>query len=372
MLAIYTPTLGTPSETFIRRHIEHLLPGQAVVICDAVADQFREWGCNGLPVYRTTSFMNWNIKRFASAVSCWPLPSDIDPLVRFLRRHKVKVVLGEFMDQFLPIYAQLRHVGVNCYVHAHGHDVSAALKDPKAGCEYIAYAESAGIITMSEFSKRELFAVGLPPEKIHVIPYGVDIPKAEHTARPAGSSIRCIAVGRMTPKKAPLLLLDAFRAALANGVNLELEYIGGGDLFHMAADFVRMHRMENAVMLHGARDSAFVAERLKLADIFVQHSVRDPVSGDMEGLPVAILEAMGSGLPVVSTRHAGIPEQVVEDETGLLVDEGDVQGMAQNIVRLARNPELCRRMGRAARHRALQKFSWEKNRNQLRAVMGLA
>jgi colanic acid/amylovoran biosynthesis glycosyltransferase len=372
MLAIYTPSLGTPSETFIRKHIEHIAPGQSVVICDAISDHFSNWRCSKLPIYRTTSFLNWNIKRLSQALSCWPLPRNIDPLDRFLRRHKVRVVLGEFMNHFLPVYRQLRSAGVNCYVHAHGYDVSAALRNPKMVSMYKSYADSAGIITMSKFSKRALVALGLPPDKIHVIPYGVDIPRNE-LIRPTTSSLtRCIAVGRMTPKKAPLLLLDAFKAALANGVNLELEYIGSGDLFHMAADFVRMHRLEKAVTLHGARDSAFVAERLKHADLFIQHSVTDSVTGDMEGLPVAILEAMGSGLPVVSTRHAGIPEQVVEDETGLLVDEGDVHGMAQSIVRLARNPELCRRMGRAARHRALQKFSWENNRNQLRAVMGLA
>ena len=62
---------------------------------------------------------------------------------------------------------------------------------------------------------------------------------------------------------------------------------------------------------------------MEAADVLIQHSVVDPATGDEEGLPVAILEGMGCGLPVVATRHAGIPESVVEGETGMLVDEGD-------------------------------------------------
>jgi len=107
------------------------------------------------------------------------------------------------------------------------------------------------------------------------------------------------------------------------------------------------------------------------ADIFLQHSVTDPTNGDMEGLPVAILEAMARGLPVVSTRHAGIPEQVVEEQTGILVDEGDVDGMAKGILRLAIDPSLRQRMGQAGHRRALANFMWERNRDELREVMGI-
>src|SRR5690606_2027114 len=97
-----------------------------------------------------------------------------------------------------------------------------------------------------------------------------------------------------------------------------------------------------------------------------------PGTGDEEGLPVAILEAMASGLPVVSTRHAGIPEAVIEGTTGYLVDEGDTAGMAAHVVRLARDAELRRRMGHAGWQRALQSFSWPRERARLLELLGLA
>jgi colanic acid/amylovoran biosynthesis glycosyltransferase len=371
MIAIYTPTLGAPSETFVRRHIEQIAPGQTVVICDAVADEFRGWESSNLPVHCTSSFLNWNIRRFGRTFLGGPLPGSIDPLVRYIKRHTVDVVLGEFMDQFLPVYQQLHRNGIQCFVHAHGYDVSSALNNEQLARSYSCYAGSAGIITMSNASKRALSLMGLPPEKIHVVPYGVDIPERRPPSRLADQTVRCLAVGRMTAKKAPLLLLESFSLALGSGANLHLEYIGGGELFDAAAQFVRVHGLEDTVVLHGARDSAYVAARLNESDIFLQHSVTDPLTGDMEGLPVAILEAMANGLPVVSTLHAGIPEQVVDGVTGFLVPERDVQAMARRISELASSAELRKAMGEAGLQRARQHFSWEQSRKTLCRVMGL-
>src|SRR5438067_11507710 len=89
---------------------------------------------------------------------------------------------------------------------------------------------------------------------------------------------------------------------------------------------------------------------------FVQHSM-EARNGDCEGTPLGILEAGASGLRLVSTRHAGIADVVIENETGLLVDERDVKGMAENMVRLAEDPELAGRLGRAARQRLAHSFS---------------
>ena len=84
---------------------------------------------------------------------------------------------------------------------------------------------------------------------------------------------------------------------------------------------------------------------------FVQHSVTDE-SGDMEGWPVSLAEAMASGLPIISTRHAGIVDQVTEGVSGFLVDEGEWEQMAVRMIRLVEDAELRVRMGRAARERA--------------------
>jgi glycosyltransferase involved in cell wall biosynthesis len=106
-------------------------------------------------------------------------------------------------------------------------------------------------------------------------------------------------------------------------------------------------------------------------DAFLQHSVVCPTSGDMEGLPVGILEAMSRGLPIISTLHAGIPEAVLEGANGYLVPEGDVEGMAERIVRLAGDPATVADFGKTSWERARDHFSWQLERQRLRALMGL-
>ena len=124
--------------------------------------------------------------------------------------------------------------------------------------------------------------------------------------------------------------------------------------------------------LHGAQSSDYVKARLREADLFIQHSITNPKTGDEEGLPVAILEAMSYGLPVVSTVHAGIPEAVIDGKTGFLVNEADCEGMAMKISTLATRPELRAAFGYAGWERAKSLFSWQRERERLLTVMGLS
>ena len=97
---------------------------------------------------------------------------------------------------------------------------------------------------------------------------------------------------------------------------------------------------------------------MKRARAFVQHSIR-PSSGDSEGTPVGVVEAGASGLPVVATRHGGIKDVVVEEETRLLVDEGDVDAMALHMTRLAADPSLAGHLGAAGRDRIAARYGMD-------------
>jgi glycosyltransferase involved in cell wall biosynthesis len=148
--------------------------------------------------------------------------------------------------------------------------------------------------------------------------------------------------------------------------------VGSGVLLPAARQFVQAFGLSGRVTFHGATSHEIVKQLMRQADIFLQHSVTDPETGDEEGLPVAIQEAMAFALPVISTRHAGIPEAVVEGGTGCLVNEGDVSAMAGDIVTLARDPGLRQRMGTAGWERAKEHFSWERSRDQLLSALGLS
>jgi glycosyltransferase involved in cell wall biosynthesis len=104
---------------------------------------------------------------------------------------------------------------------------------------------------------------------------------------------------------------------------------------------------------------------------FVQHSVT-PTYGDAEGTPNSVLEAQAAGLPVISTRHAGICEAVVHGQTGMLVEERDVHGMAECMVQLLSHPMQARMMGAAARQHIRANYSMDRHLNVLQTALSRA
>ena len=138
--------------------------------------------------------------------------------------------------------------------------------------------------------------------------------------------------------------------------DVQLWMVGDGPLLPAAQDLVQAQGIEDRVRLLGLRSQVEVAGLMREVRAFVQHS-RVAADGDSEGSPVAVMEAQLSGLPVIATRHAGIPEVVLDGESGLLVEEGDVAAMALAMVRLVRDPGLAERMGACGRQRIQSGFT---------------
>ncbi len=371
-LAVIAPNFGAISETFIRRHMEDLLPRNTVVI--AFSNKLPHCGhwdveCPKL-IFSRFSLAERGFDKVLEKL----LPGYIkfSPFVeKFLRQHNVNVILGEYLDSSARWLPLSRKLGIPFFAHAHGGDASALLRQKKWQVEYLNYNYAAGVIVVNQVMRQRLIALGLKPDKIHVIPCGVDVPSQPFSRPSQQEIVRCLAVGRMVPKKAPLLMLDAFRRATEIYPDLHLDYVGTGDLFHSVQKFIRDYNLEQKVTLHGSQPNQMVKQLMKEADIFVQHSITDPETGDEEGLPVAILEAMAYSLPVVSTYHAGIPDAVKHDETGFLVQEGNSKKMGEYLVNLARDIDLRHQMGQLAWQRAQSYFSWEVEAQQLRQLMGL-
>lgn len=281
------------------------------------------------------------------------------------------MLLGEYLDCSLPWLEIGIRAGVDVFVHAHGYDVSSALRKPGLRSRYREYERAAGVVTMSEVSRRRLIDLGLDARRVHVVPYGVDVPEALPVRVAAEAGTRCLAVGRMVRKKAPLTLIRAFATAAASVPDLRLDLVGDGPLLPAVRKLVADEALEGKVIVHGSQPNDVVQQLLARADIFVQHSVVDVETGDSEGLPVAILEAMAHGLPVVATRHAGIPEAIEDGVSGELVEEHDWVTMAARLVELSCNPAQRRALGRAAWERAKERYAWPSQRLALLDVLGL-
>ena len=348
-LAVLVPVLGAPSETFVRRHVHDLAAGAVVVARRCAPDGPGTWAAPGPVLLLDPLADSWGGPREQSAVST------------FLTEHRVTAVLAEFLDVWVHLLPAVIGPGRSVWGHAHGYDVSSRLRDPWWRDAYLGWDRADGVVTMSRLSADRLSTLGLRPPA--VVPYGVDVPVVA-PERPGRPTCTVVGVGRMVAKKAPDVTARAFERAAAERPDLRLVLAGDGPLRAVVAAAAG-----SRVELPGAVSPSQVQALLYRADVFAQHSVVDAETGDEEGLPVAVLEAMAAGLPVVATRHAGIPEAVVDGVTGLLVDAGDEIGMAEAFGRLAGDAELRRQMGLAGWQRARELFTWERERDHLRRLL---
>lgn len=360
-LAVITAQLGTVSETFVRKHVEGIAPGETVAVAmrSSHASGGRwDAGCPALYLDEVTR--KWRARLAHRAGRSWRELRAV-AVMRFLRQHEVGVVLGEYLDMFVEFVPLLDRLGIPYVTQGHGIDLSASLRKADVAKSYGVYRSARAVLTRCEFHRRRLIDLGLPAERVHVNPGGVDLPETA-TERGPQTRKRLLAIGRMTAKKGPIHLLEAFRRAAARDPELRLDYVGGGELEDAVAQFVAACDLEDRITLHGQASEATKARLLAECGVFVQHSLTDPATGDEEGLPASIQEAMANALPVISTRHAGIPEAVIHGETGLIVEEGDVAGMADAMAAIG---PLAAELGAAGRRKALAEYGWEHERARL-------
>jgi glycosyltransferase involved in cell wall biosynthesis len=177
-----------------------------------------------------------------------------------------------------------------------------------------------------------------------------------------------ITVGRLIPKKGFADLIRVCALLAERGKLFGCEIIGEGSLENELRRQIDELGLQNNVLLAGAQPQTQLRRRLAAANVFVLPSVID-TDGGMDNLPTVIMEAMTTGLPVVSTNIGGIPEMVIENETGFLVQPGDVAGMADAIETVINDSSSAARLGNSGHERARTLFSIEKNVRELCALV---
>lgn len=363
-LAVITTQLGTVSETFIRRHVEDIFPGQTVAIARYSSHPTGGRWVSPCPVL----FLDEVAKRLSYRLSRRLGKSESGlrdrTLERFLKEHRVEMVLGEYMDQFVDFIPLLDRLGIPYVVQGHGIDLSAALRNPENQQRYLAYRSARAVLTRCEFHRKRLIGLGLPPELIHVNPGGIDIP-AQNKQRAPGAEKRFLAVGRMVAKKGPIYLLEAFRLAAAQDPEITLDYIGGGEMYPAAKQFLDATGLGSRIRLRGMVSEEEKVELWNHCGVFLQHSLTDPDTGDEEGLPAAIQEAMAAGMVVITTAHSGIPEAIEDGITGWLVPERDVKAMTKTILNVAKQGISNSELVSKAYQKATVQYSWAAERQRL-------
>jgi colanic acid/amylovoran biosynthesis glycosyltransferase len=275
----------------------------------------------------------------------------------------------------LAAYVAAKLTGLPYSFTAHAHDiyVDRAMLDEKIRAARF-------VVTISEQNRR-LFEGWYGPSataKVAVIHCGADPavfaprPAEPGTATPVGGSaatpvggsaatpVRILSIASLQPQKGQRFLIEACRLLVDRGLAVRCQLVGEGEERSALADRIRELGLQDVVELLGSQPRDRVAELLGQADIVVQSSVVLR-SGKTEGIPVALMEALAAERAVVASRLSGIPELVVDGETGLLVEPGNPIGLADAIERLAGDPDLRSRLGRAGRELVLAEFDLRRN-----------
>jgi glycosyltransferase involved in cell wall biosynthesis len=174
----------------------------------------------------------------------------------------------------------------------------------------------------------------------------------------------------LIPKKGFGDLIRTCALLVERGKSFRCEIIGEGPLENELRRQIDELCLQNNIELLGAKPQTQLRGRLAAANVFVLPSVIDP-DGGMDNLPTVIMEAMATGLPVVSTNIGGIPEMVIENQTGFLVQSGDAAGMADAIQTVINDRSSAARLGHSGYERARALFSIEKNVRELCALLTL-
>ena len=268
-----------------------------------------------------------------------------------LRREGVRIVHAHFGPTACDVLDVIERARLPLVTSFYGYDLS--MKEVLAGYHerYRRLFEvGAAFLVEGSSMKGKLEALGCPSPKIRIHRIGIDLARCRVRERAAHEGDAALLMcGRMVPKKGFPIALRAVAEARSRGARLSLRLIGDGPDRPEVESLVRALSLDGAVTILGSQPREIFLEELSRADIYLQPSLTAP-DGDSEGgAPTTLLEAQACGLPILTTRHADIPEIVREGASALLVEEGDVEGLAANIAALAASPGRWTPMGRAGR-----------------------
>ncbi|MFZ4672012.1 MAG: glycosyltransferase [Flavobacterium sp.] len=358
-IAIATISKNAYSETFINAQIE-LLPAKLVL--------YGGW----LPLFYGDNIpindkYRAKLNQLFKLIFNKTIFSTTPDFVNVLKKHKIDFVLAQYGPAGAALMDICNKANVSLIVHFHGFDASE--KDTLSYYEkdyQRMFVEAKKIIAVSQSMKAKLISLGCAEDKIALITYGPNAIFFEN--EPKYNSNTFFAIGRFVDKKAPYLTLMAFYEVLKEFPEAKLKMAGSGVLLNTCKNMVKAWNIQDSVIFLGIIKPEQTRLEMQNSLAFVQHSVIAD-NGDSEGTPVAVLEAQAAALPVIATYHAGIPDVVINNETGFLVKETDVIAMKDAMIKVISNKDLAKKMGVKGRERIKKEFTMDNYINKLRVIL---
>jgi glycosyltransferase involved in cell wall biosynthesis len=277
---------------------------------------------------------------------------------RDLRGRRDPQVLHAHMGYSAMRSLLIKHMlGVPMVVTFGGADLDDRTADPALAALYdYMFQHVDRFVTVSDDLRQRLIGLGCPGDRAVTVHRGVDPQKFPSVDRAGRSGpLHILMAGRFVPKKGHLPALRALQKLSEQGIDFNATIVGSGPLEKDLQRVIRAFDLSRYVDLRPPMAPHKLRELMTASDLFLHPSVTAP-NGDREGVPNVIYEAQSTGLPVVATRHGGIPEVVVEGKTGLLVPEGDPDALAEALA-LMQDPDRRLRLGRAGAARIRAHFT---------------
>lgn len=250
-----------------------------------------------------------------------------------------------------------------------GHDISAFVRRRGPRAYAPLFREGDWFIANCEHFRARLEALGCDPARLETLRSGIDLARFAYRPRgaPADRPLRLVTVGRLVEKKGIEFGLHAVASLCAAGLALDYRVVGEGPLRGALEATICALGLAGRVRLEGPLDQAELVRLLDESDILLAPSVTAR-NGDEDAPVNTLKEAMALGLPVVATRHGGIPELVEDGRSGFLVPERDAGAIAERVAWLAANRAAWPRMGAAGRARLARDYDLDRLNDRLVAI----
>jgi len=358
-IAIFSPNQNPYSETFIQAHKNYLIGN---------IFYYYGYGESIKLEYHpplTSPFKYLSLKLYSKLLNK-PQGFVFKTLVlKSLKEHEIDIILIEYGTHAHDLLPLIKVLSIPVVVHFHGYDASC--KAYVANQSYYAdlFRLASKFIVVSKVMEKTMLSIGCPKDKLVYNVYG---PRPEFKdVQPTFSKKQFVAIGRFTDKKAPYYTILAFKDVLSKHPDAQLLMAGDGVLLNSCKNIVKHFGIETNVQFLGVINTSEFKQLLSESLAFVQHSITAE-NGDMEGTPLAVLEASSSGLPVISTIHSGIPDVIFHEDTGLLCKEHDVIMMTKHMLSLLDDVSLAQRLGTNGKMTIDEHFSMSKHIQNIQRI----
>ncbi|MDJ0691591.1 MAG: glycosyltransferase [Xenococcaceae cyanobacterium MO_188.B32] len=365
-IGIYVRTFPRISEAFITEQAQNLTQYEPTFIASTLLQE------TPFPSISLSQNDFWKIKQITHTLTCFPnLFSRYFELIS-----KLDLIHAHFGPNGVYAMALAEKLKIPFLVTFHGYDITLTRQAIWRTGKLLYYqllfheqelkTKASAFIAVSNFIRHKLIEQGYPQEKIIQHHIGVNTAKFVPPSQKADERY-ILCVGRHTEKKGIDTLLRAFARIAAKHPRVTLLQVGKGELTTELQKLTLQLGINNQVRFLGAQPHEKVMQLMQQAEIFALPS-QVAKSGECEGLPMVILEASACGIPVVSTYHSGIPEAVIDGETGFLVSEKDDKSLAEKLDILLSDRALGKKMGEQGRDLINEKFDIRKQTIKLEAI----